>query len=318
MRQAGRYMPEYRAIKARATFLDMCRTPDLACEITLQPVRALGVDAAILFSDIMIPLAGMGIEVAFTPGPTIAAPIRTRAAVEALRVGVPEESTPFVLETVRRLQHELPPHVPLIGFCGAPWTLACYAVEGGGAKEFVRMKKLCYEEPATASALLDKLAATNAAYLAAQLAAGARAVQIFDTWAGILDADDYARWALPWVQQVIGAVRTAHPAAPVIYFARDSGGLLSQLRATGADVVSLDWRVALDTAWASLGADMAVQGNLDPVALFAPWDELRRRVDVVLDRAGGRAGHVFNLGHGILPETPVDAVRRVVDHVHAR
>jgi len=318
MRQAGRYMPEYRAIKERSTFLDMCRTPDLAVEITMQPVRALGVDAAILFSDIMIPLAGMGVEVEFAPGPTIASPVRTRAAVDTLRVPEPAESVPFVLEAVRRLRHELPAGIPLIGFAGAPWTLACYLVEGGGAKELVRMKQLCYENPAAATALLDKLAATNAAYLAAQLAAGAQAVQIFDTWAGILDADDYARWALPWVQRVVGHVRAAAPSSPIIYFARDSGGLVPHLSATGADVVSLDWRLPLDATWRTLGNGIAVQGNLDPAAFFAPWDELRRRVDIVLDRAGGRPGHVFNLGHGILQGTPVDAVRRVVEYVHER
>jgi uroporphyrinogen decarboxylase len=318
MRQAGRYMAEYRAIKERATFLEMCRTPDLAVEITLQPVRALGVDAAILFSDIMIPMAGMGIEVEFDPGPKIARPVRTRADVDALRVPHPEESVPFVLETVRRLRRELPSNVPLIGFCGGPWTLACYAVEGGGAKELVRMKQLCYEAPATAEALLAKLTATNAAYLAAQLAAGAQAVQIFDTWAGILDADDYARWALPWVQRLAHDVRATSQSSPVIYFARDSGGLLPHLRSTDSDVVSLDWRLPLDIAWRTLGDAVAVQGNLDPAVLFAPWDELRRRVDVVLDRAARRPGHVFNLGHGILPGTPVDAVRRVVDHVHSR
>jgi uroporphyrinogen decarboxylase len=216
------------------------------------------------------------------------------------------------------VRHELPGDIPLIGFCGGPWTLACYAVEGGGAKELVRMKQLCYEDPAAAEVLLDKLTATNAAYLAAQITDGAQAVQIFDTWAGILDADDYARWVLPWVQRLIRDVRSAAPAAPVIYFARDSGGLLPHLGATGADVVSLDWRLPLDAAWRTLGERVAVQGNLDPAALFAPWDELRRRVDVVLDRAAHRPGHVFNLGHGILPATPVDAVRRMVDHVHAR
>jgi len=316
MRQAGRYMPEYRAIKERASFLEMCRTPDLAVEITLQPVRALGVDVAILFSDILIPVAAMGIEVEFAPGPVVRHPIRDRAAVDALRVPEPAESVPFVLESLRRLRGELAPQVALLGFCGAPWTLANYLVEGGGAKEFVRMKQLCFEDPTTAERLLDKLTATNAAYLCAQVAAGAQAVQIFDTWAGILDADDYERWALPYVQTIVRAVRAV--GAPVIYFARDSGALLPLLAQTGADVISLDWRVPLDQARARFGTGVAVQGNLDPAVLFAPWDEVARRTDRVLQRAGRTPGHIFNLGHGVLQGTPVDTVRRVVEHVHTR
>lgn len=319
MRQAGRYMREYMAIKEKHGFLTMCRTPELAVEITLQPIRALGVDAAILFSDIMIPIARMGFDIEFAPGPQIGNPVRSRADVEALRVVEPEESVPFVLEAVRGLRAQLPPHVPLIGFCGAPWTLANYVAEGGGAKEFVRLKQMCYEDPGTANLLLEKLVATNAAYLRGQIAAGCQAVQIFDTWAGILDADDYAHWVLPHVQALVRAVRTPDTAhAPIIYFARDSGGLTQFLRQTGADVVSLDWRVSLDAARIALGDGIAVQGNLDPVSLFAPWDELARRADRVLERAGSSPGHVFNLGHGILPGTPVDAVRRLVEHVHAR
>lgn len=316
MRQAGRYMPEYRAIKERSSFLEMCRTPDLAVEITLQPVRALGVDAAILFSDIMISVAAMGVEIEFAPGPVIRHPIRDRAAVDALRVPEPAEGMPFVLEALRRLRGELPPHVALVGFCGAPWTLANYLVEGGGAKEFVRLKQLCFEDATTAERLLAKLAATNAAYLCAQVAAGAQAVQIFDTWAGILDADDFARWALPHVQTMVRAVQET--GAPVIYFARDSGALLPLLAQTGADVISLDWRVPLDQARTQFGPGVAVQGNLDPAVLFAPWDEVARRTDRVLERAGHAPGHIFNLGHGVLQGTPVDTVRRVVEHVHAR
>lgn len=318
MRQAGRYMPEYRAIKERATFLEMCKTPDLAVEVTLQPIRALGVDAAILFSDILIPVEAMGVEIEFAPGPHIRNPVRTPADVEALRVPDPTAAVPFVLEAVRRLRGELPPTVPLIGFCGAPWTLANYVVEGGGAKEFVRMKQLCYEDPPTAERLLDKLANANAAYLAAQLAAGAQTVQIFDTWAGILDPDDYARWALPYVQRMIRAVKASAPGSPVIYFARDSGCLLPLFDQSGADVLSIDWRIPLDRVRTMVGSGFALQGNLDPVALFAPWDELRRRTDRVLERAGDASGHIFNLGHGILVGTPVDSVRRLVDHVHER
>lgn len=315
MRQAGRYMPEYRAIKERATFLEMCKTPELAVEVTLQPVRAFEVDAAILFSDILITVEAMGVGVEFNPGPQIPAPVRNRAGVERLRIPEPEEAVPFVLAAVRELRQALPAGLPLLGFCGAPWTLANYIVEGGGAKEFTAMKRLCYEDPATAELLLEKLTATNAAYLRAQIAAGAQAVQIFDTWAGILDPDDYLRWALPYVQKM---VRDVHEScgAPVIYFARDAGSLLPHLAHSGADVLSIDWRVPLDAARATFGARCAVQGNLDPVALFAPWEELRRRADRVLDRAGAAPGHVFNLGHGILVGTPVDHVRRLAEHVH--
>jgi uroporphyrinogen decarboxylase len=315
MRQAGRYMPEYRAIKERASFLEMCKTPDLAVEVTLQPLRALDVDAAILFSDILISVEAMGVGVEFNPGPRIPSPVRSRADVERLTVPDPEAAVPFVLEAVRRLRRDLPAHVPLIGFCGAPWTLANYIVEGGGAKEFVRMKQLCYEDPATAELLLEKLAATNAAYLRAQLAAGAQAVQIFDTWAGILDPDDYVLWALPYVQKMIREVH-GDGDAPVIYFARDSGSLLPHLNDSGADVLSVDWRIPLDKARAIFGPARAVQGNLDPAALFAPWDELRRRADRVLARVGATPGHIFNLGHGILVGTPVDHVRRLTEHVH--
>ena len=320
MRQAGRYMPEYRAIKEMSSFLEMCRTPDLAVEITLQPVRALGVDAAILFSDILITVPAMGLQVEFNPGPHIPHPVRSRADVDALRVPSPEEAVPFVLEAIRRLRRELPANVPLIGFCGAPWTLACYMAEGGGGKEPTRMKRLCYEDPATAAALLDKLAATNAAYLTAQIAAGVQAVQIFDTWASLLHAEDYARWSLPYVQRMIASIHAAGGddfAAPIIYFARESGALLSQATTTGADVLSVDWRVPLDAARRTVGGALALQGNLDPWALFAPWEELRRHADVVLRQAGTQP-HIFNLGHGILQETPVDNVRRLVDHVHAR
>ena len=318
MRQAGRYMPEYRAIRERMGFLESCKTPDVAVEITLQPVHALGVDAAILFSDIMVPVEGMGIAIEFAPGPQLAEPIRSRAQIDALRTPDPRESVPFVLETLRRLRAELAPEVALIGFCGAPWTLANYLVQGGSTKEFTRMKRLLYEDAAAGDALLRKLAATNAAYLRAQIDAGAQAVQIFDTWAGILDPDDYARWALPYVQQMTADVHRAHPGVPIVYFARDAWGAVEHVRQSGADVLSIDWRVPLDVARRTLGPDIAVQGNLDPAALFAPWPVLRQRADAVLERAGDTPGHVFNLGHGVLPETPVDNVRRLVEYVHER
>jgi uroporphyrinogen decarboxylase len=315
MRQAGRYMPEYRAIRERSSFLDMCKTPDLAVEITLQPVRALGVDAAILFSDILIPIEPMGIPIEFNPGPVLPQPVRSRAQIDALRVPEPRESVPFVLEALRRLRAELPAHVALIGFCGAPWTLANYAVEGGGAKEFTGLKRLIYEDPEAAQQLLSKLADTNAVYLRAQFEAGADAVQIFDTWAGIADRSDLAEWVLPYVQQMIRAIRAASK-APVIYFARDCAHALDVVAQAGADVYSVDWRTPLGEARRVFRT--AVQGNLDPAALFAPWPVLERKVLDVLEEAGDQPGHVFNLGHGILQGTPVDNVRRVVELVHQR
>jgi uroporphyrinogen decarboxylase len=309
-------MAEYRAIKERSNFLEMCRTPDLAVEITMQPVRKLGVDAAILFSDIMIPIEKMGIPVAFNPGPVIATPIRTRQQIEQLSVPEPRESVPFVLEALRRVRRELPAHVSLIGFCGAPWTLANYVVEGGGSKNFASLRRLLYEDEAAGLLLLDKLADTNAAYLAAQIEAGAQVVQIFDTWAGLVDPQDYARWVFPGMQRMIRRVREHSGDTPIIYFARDCGHAMQHVLASGADVLSIDWRNPLDVVRQQVGRDIALQGNLDPVALFAPWDELRQRVDDVLRRAGRTPGYIFNLGHGILPETPVDNVRRVVDYVH--
>jgi len=318
MRQAGRYMAEYMAIKARSNFLEMCKTPDLAVEITMQPIHKLGVDAAILFSDIMIPIEQMGIPIAFNPGPVIETPIRSRQQVEQLRIPDPKESVPFVLEALRRLRGELPEHVSLIGFCGAPWTLANYAVEGGGSKNFAQLRRLLYEDEPAGLLLLEKLADTNAAYLTAQIDAGAQAVQIFDTWAGLLDPDDFSRWVLPSVQRMIKTVQQHSPTTPVIYFARDCGHAMDRVVQSGADVLSIDWRNPLDGVRKQIGNDIAMQGNLDPVALFAPWDVLRKRVDDVLRRAGDTPGFIFNLGHGILPETPVDNVRRVVDHVHER
>jgi len=318
MRQAGRYMAEYRAIKDRSNFLEMCRTPDLAVEITLQPIDKLGVDAAILFSDIMIPIEKMGIPIAFNPGPVIETPIRTRKQIEQLRSPDPQESVPFVMEALRRLRQELPAHVSLIGFCGAPWTLANYAVEGGGSKNFAWLRRLLYEDEPAGLLLLEKLADTNAAYLAAQIEAGAQAVQIFDTWAGLVDPQDFARWILPSVQRMIRHLRALGGDTPIIYFARDCGHAMEHVQQSGADVLSIDWRNPLDAVRKQVGPGIALQGNLDPVALFAPWNELRKRVDDVLARAGETPGYIFNLGHGILPETPVDNVRRVVEHVHEK
>jgi uroporphyrinogen decarboxylase len=339
MRQAGRYMPEYRALRERHGFLQMVKTPELAAEVTMQPVRAFGVDAAIIFADILPPLEGMGLRLTYEAGegPVIHNPLRSAADVAALRVPDPRETVAYTLEAIRLAKRELAGAIPLIGFSGAPFTLASYAIEGGGSKEYRRTKQLMYGEPAAWHALMAKLADLVGAYLAAQAEAGADALQLFDSWAGALAPGDYAEYVLPYVQRAIAAVRPPttddrppttgdagerslvvgrRSSVPVIYFGTSMAGLLGLLRHSGADVVGVDWRVSLDDAWAQLGPGVAVQGNLDPAALFAPWPEVERRAKEILDRAAGRPGHIFNLGHGILTETPVEHVRRLVSFVH--
>jgi uroporphyrinogen decarboxylase len=316
MRQAGRYMPEYRAIRARHSLLDICARPDLAAEVTLQPVRALGVDAAILFADILLPLVPMGLDLAFVAGegPAIRNPVRTAADVAALRPADPVEQLGAVLDTVRLVRGALPEHVPLIGFVGAPFTVATYAIEGGSSRHVLEAKRLMYGAPDLWHDLLGRLTTVLADFLAAQIRSGAQAVQVFDSWAGLLDEADYRRFALPHSRTLLE--RVAGLGVPRIHFAVGAGHLLPALREAGGEVIGLDWRTPLDEGWARVGPDRAIQGNLDPAALFAPLPELRRRVLEVLDRAGGRPGHIFNLGHGILPGTPVDHVRAVVDLVH--
>lgn len=318
MRQAGRYMPEYRAVRARHSMLDVIRTPELACEITLQPVRAFDLDAAIIFADILPILIGMGLNLEFVKGegPVITNPITSPAQVDALRTPPAEENLPYTLEAIRLVRRELGGKVPLIGFSGAPFTLASYAVEGGGSKNHVRVKSLMLSEPVAWNRLMDKLAAVVGDYLAAQAEAGAQALQIFDSWAGVLAPRDYREKVLPYTRRVIERVRST--GVPVIYFGTDLNGMLGLLAETGADVIGVDWRIAIDDAWEQIGEDVAVQGNLDPVALMAPWDEIQRRADDILERTAGRPGHIFNLGHGILPDTPVDHVRRLADYVHER
>lgn len=317
MRQAGRYMPEYRAIRANHSLLDICRQPALAAEVTLQPVRALGVDAAILFADILLPLMPMGLHLEFAAGegPVIHNPIQSRLDVEALRPVEPGADLAYVLETLRLAARELAGQTPLIGFGGAPFTLASYMLEGGSSRNFLKTKGLMYADPATWHRLLEKVADVLADYLVAQVEAGAQAIQLFDSWVGCLDPADYAAYVLPHSQRVLRAV--AATGVPVIHFGTGTATLLALMRRAGGDVLGLDWRVPLDQGWARLGHDVAVQGNLDPAALFAPRPELERRVRAVLDRAGGRPGHIFNLGHGILPETPVENVRAVVEWVQA-
>ncbi len=315
MRQAGRYMPEYRAIRAGHSLLEICAQPDLAAEVTLQPVRALGVDAAILFADILLPLVPMGIELEFAAGegPVIHNPVRNAADVAALRPVDPHESLGHVLEAVRLVRRELG-EIPLIGFAGAPFTLASYLLEGGSAREAVQARRLMLADPATWHALMEKLACTVADYLVAQVEAGAQAVQLFDSWVGALGPDDYAEYVLPHSRHILRAV--AATGVPAIHFGTGTATLLRPMREAGGDVIGLDWRTPLDWGRQALGDDVAVQGNLDPVALFAPRPELERRVRAVLAQAGGRPGHVFNLGHGILQGTPVENVKAVVDMVH--
>jgi uroporphyrinogen decarboxylase len=318
MRQAGRYMAEYRALRQRHGILELCRTPELAVEITLQPVRALGVDAAILFSDLLLPLAPLGIGFDFRAGdgPVVDHPVRSASAIEALRRFDPREELQMVLQAIRLLRAELAGRVPLIGFAGAPFTLASYAIEGGHSSSYAATKGLMYGEPVAWHRLAELLADTVAEYLGAQVEAGAQALQLFDSWIGALDEADYREFVLPHVRRIFDRLRDVN--VPVIHFGTGTGHLLQAMREAGGDVIGLDWRLPLDEGWRRAGETVAVQGNLDPTLLLGPRDRLLARVDEVLRRAAGRPGHVFNLGHGILPGTPVENVRVVVEHVHHR
>lgn len=315
MRQAGRYMEEYRKLRAQFGFLDLCKRPDLAAEITVTPVERLGVDAAILFADILLLIEPLGIELEYSKddGPLIHSQIRTRTDVEQLREFEPEEALPFVFEAVRKSCAALNGKVPLIGFSGAPFTLASYLIEGGGSRNYLRTKRLIYSDPGAWRALMQRLSQAVAKYLNAQIAAGVQAIQLFDSWVGCLSPDDYERYVLPYTRATLAGLT---PGTPVIHFSTGTAGLLRILRAAGGDIIGLDWRVNLDEAWQCLGYDVAIQGNLDPAALLAPPKEIRRRVAEILRRAGGRPGHIFNLGHGVLPETPVENVIAMVRAVH--
>jgi len=315
MRQAGRYLPEYRALRARFGFLELCRNPEAAAEVTLQPVERLGVDAAILFADILLiaePL-GVGLEFAKGEGPVIHRPVRTPADVHALPAVNVEDAVPFVFETVRTVAAALGGRMPLIGFAGAPFTVASYLVEGGPSRDYLHTKRLMYEAPDAWHRLMAMLADITARYLNGQIKAGVDAVQLFDSWVGVLSRDDYREFVLPHVRALIEALA---PDAPVIHFGTGTAALLPLMREAGGDVIGLDWRVDLDAGWAAVGHDVAVQGNLDPAVLLGPPSLIRERVKAILDRAAGRPGHVFNLGHGVHQETPVDHVRLMVDLVH--
>jgi uroporphyrinogen decarboxylase len=314
MRQAGRYLPEYRAVRDKMGFLELCRSPDAAAEVTVTTALRLGVDAAIVFADILLVLEPMGVGLEFTrgDGPAIHRPVRTGADVDRL-AEVPPESVAYVLEAVRRARAALPAHVPLIGFAGAPFTLASYLIEGGGSRTYARTKAFMLSDPGAWRALMERLVRVVSGYLNAQIRAGADAVQLFDSWVGCLSPEDYRLHVLPHVRTLIAGLE---PGTPVIHFGTDTAGLLEAMRSAGGDVIGLDWRVDLDAAWARLGHDVAVQGNLDPTSLLAPPAVIRARVATILGQAGGRPGHIFNLGHGVLPQTPVDHVRVLIDAVH--
>ena len=314
MRQAGRALPEYRARRGTGSVLQVVRQPELVAELTLQPVRRYGVDAAILFSDIVVPVAaiGFGVDVVQGKGPVVEQPFRTKEDLSRLRPLEPEEDTPYVLEAVRALASQSP--VPLIGFAGAPFTVASYLIEGGPSRNYARTKALMHGEPETWWALLDSLADLALASLRSQVAAGARAVQLFDSWAGALSPIDYAELVLPFTQRIFEGL--AGLGVPRIHFGVGTGELLGLMAAAGADVVGVDWRVPIDEAWRRIGPEKAVQGNLDPALCLAPWAVVSTQTRKVLERAGGRPGHVFNLGHGVLPDTDPGILERVVELVH--
>jgi uroporphyrinogen decarboxylase len=314
MRQAGRYMPEYRAIRAKHAILEMCKRPEIAAEVTLQPVKALGVDAAIIFADLLLPAEPMGLKLEFVAGegPHIHNPVRTAADIAQLSSNHTADLG-YVAEAIRLVKRNLAGKVPVVGFVGAPFTLASYLIEGGASRNYLHTKRLMYEGTTLWDELMKKLVGVLGAYARSQVEAGAAAIQVFDSWAGALSTTDYEQYVLPHSRTLIREIQRAQ--APVIHFATGVGAFYPTLQKAGGDVLGLDWRVELDRVWRSIRYRAAVQGNLDPVALFAPLPELRRQVLDILRRAAGRPGHIFNLGHGILPETPVEHVKAVVDLV---
>ena len=315
MRQAGRYLPEYRAVRGKVSFLELCKNPQLCSEVMVTAVRRLGVDAAIVFSDLLPILEPMGLRLEYShgEGPVIRNPLRQPADVNRLRELETAEALHFVVEAVRQTRRDLPGHLPLIGFSGAPFTLASYAIEGGASRNYVHTKALMYRDEGAWRALLDRLARAVTVYLRAQVEAGAQCLQLFDSWAGCLGTDDYRRYVLPFMQRIIGSMP---PEVPVISFATGNPALLPLLAEGGSAVIGVDWRVRLDEAWQAIGPGRAVQGNLDPAALLADRRTIVRRAQDVLAQAAGRPGHIFNLGHGVLPQTPADHAVALVDAVH--
>ena len=316
MRQAGRYLPEYQQVRGKNSFLTMCKTPELAAKVTIQPVERLGVDAAILFSDILIPVEAMGVPLEFHEGkgPILGKEIRGQADVDALAVPDPSEKVPFVLEAIRILRKVFEGKVPLIGFSGAPFTLSSYIVEGGTSRNFIKLKSLMYQAPDVYRSLMGKITRTVVAYLNAQIEAGAQAVQIFDTWAGVLTPGDYEEYALPYTRKVVEGLK--RDKVPVIHFANDCATLLPAIRTLGVDVVAVDWRIPLDVAAVVVGQDVALQGNMDPTMLFHPPEKIDDCVRDVLRRGESAASHIFNLGHGILPPTNPEHAIAMVEAVH--
>ena len=314
MRQAGRYMPEYRAIRKSHSLLEICKKPELAAQVTIEAVEILKVDAAIIFADLLLPLEVMGLPFHFAAGegPVIEKPVRTREDVAQLRTDRAAELG-YVSEAVGRVARHFSEKIPVIGFCGAPFTLASYMIEGGGSRHYVHTKKMMYNSPAAWEELMSKLVEVTAEYAADQVRSGADVIQIFDSWVGCLSVEDYRRYVLPHVTSMVR--RLQKTGAPIIYFGTDSATLLPAMNETGADVIGLDWRIPLDQGWSALSHRSAVQGNLDPVLLFAEWKELKSRAENILRQASGRPGHIFNLGHGILPETPVDNVKNLARFV---
>jgi uroporphyrinogen decarboxylase len=315
MRQAGRALPDYRAVREKYDLPAITKRPELCAEVTLQPVRCLGVDAAILFADIMTPLMAIGVDMRIVEhaGPVMATPVRSLDRVRQLRPIEPEQDVPFVLETVRLVRRQLSSEVALIGFAGAPFTLASYLVEGKASRTFDQTKRLMYSQPDVWSELMRRLAEIAAAYLKAQIAAGVQVIQLFDSWVGCLSPDDYRSFVQPYSRRVFDALGDSVPA---IHFGTDTASLLADMAAAGGSVIGLDWRVQLDEGWARVGYDHAIQGNLDPAVLLGPWSAVEAAARRVLERAAGRPGHIFNLGHGIHPETPLDNLVRLVELVH--
>jgi uroporphyrinogen decarboxylase len=314
MRQAGRYMAEYRAVRKQYSLIEICKKPEIAAEVTITAAEILGVDAAIIFADLLLPLEVMGLPFHFSAGegPVVEKPIRDAAAVSALRVDRAADLG-YVAEAVRLVCKHFGSKLPVIGFCGAPFTLASYMIEGGGSRNYVHAKKLMYSSPAAWDEMLSKLVSVTSAYTVEQVRAGADVIQIFDSWVGCLSVEDYRTYVLPRTTELVKAVQKS--GVPVIYFGVDTASLLPAMQKTGAEVIGIDWRTPLDLGWQSLGMKGAVQGNLDPVLLFADWDKVKAGAANVLARAGGRPGHIFNLGHGILPETPVENVKALVRFV---
>ena len=314
MRQAGRSLPEYRELRKKFNLFEVCRKPELCAEVTLQPVRAHGVDAAVMFADIMLPVLGMGIDVELVEsvGPVIAEPVRTAEDVERLVVPDPEESVPFILEAVRLVRSALSPEQALVGFCGGPFTVAGYVVEGKPTRDFARVKTLMYREPGVWHALMEKLTETFIPYVRTKVDAGADVIQVFDSWVGALSPANYEEFVSPYSARILSAVDV-----PTIHFGTGTATLLPSMAEAGGDVIGLDWRIPLDEGWALVG-DRGVQGNLDPAVLLGPWERIEVAAADVLARAGGRPGHVFNLGHGVLPDTDPSVLRRLVELVHER